>query len=208
MIANGKCNCGTQHTFNSGTLTSSIEDILSENKLTHAAELIEALVIANKNSPFYGWLDKRVSNNFVQVVKSCTFERKEKIFRLLDKVGKNAVITDFAERLGMTEVVEALSSKTKHANGPEQLREIQHSNQAMLTVPVLPPKPLAILPKQAPPKLLNRVSPTVRSPLMGSNTQPAPSILFNARTRDGVGLLEPPNATTELSFSANRYGFI
>ena len=76
------------------------------------------------------------------------------------------------------------------------------------TVPVLPPKPLAILPKQDPPMLFNRVSPTFRSPLMGSNTQPAPSILFNTRTRDGVVLLEPPNATTELSFSANRYGFI
>ena len=112
LIAFGKCyqSCKLNHTFSSGNVSASMKMLLASNdvnNLKDAADLIRALVNANQHSSYYDRLFKSVSNSFVEAVKNSTSDQKRKIFHFLNNKGRKAVITRFAERLGMNEVAEA-----------------------------------------------------------------------------------------------------
>lgn len=185
--------CVRDHTLNSGTIIHTLTQYLNQNLLSAAGKLIKVVANAKSKSPFYDWLSQPASNNFVEAVKNVSLKKKREIFSHMGKQGRNKVIKFYADRLGMSEVW--LRPKD-HLPGSEVIPK-KLSNQVMGPPFTTQLASKLALPQQPPVKLLNRVSPTVRSPVMANNAQPS-LVSLTARSRIELNYVAEVSATPNL----------
>ena len=116
-------------------------------------------------------------------MKNASLEQKREIFFRMGKQGRKKVAQFYAERMGMSEFF-LRPEKQFPVIATKGIVPINVSDQTMGSPGTIQfaPKPAAV-PQQAPVKLLNRVTPTIRSPLMTNHTQPTNPGLLTAPSR-------------------------